>query len=85
MATRRDLDEWVLEALAALGGEGTIVDVCRWIWASKKHELEGSGDLLLHVAVRCSLGDQAAASSEEAVGRTRQPAGYLIYALSLLE
>lgn len=46
MATRRDLDDWVLNALAALGGNGTIVDVCRWIWQSKRTELESSGDLL---------------------------------------
>lgn len=46
MAIRRDLDDWVVNALAALGGNGTIVDVCRWIWKSKKAELEASGDLL---------------------------------------
>ena len=46
MATRRDLDDWVLQALVALGGSATIVDVCRWIWESRKSELEMSGDLL---------------------------------------
>jgi hypothetical protein len=46
MATRHDLDEWVLQAIAALGGSGTILDVCRWIWESKRNDLETSGDLL---------------------------------------
>jgi hypothetical protein len=46
MSTRHDLDEWVLDALSALGGSGTIVDVCRWIWGSKRSDLETSGDLL---------------------------------------
>lgn len=46
MATRRDLDEWILEALDALDGRGTIVDVSRWIWESKRRALESSGDLL---------------------------------------
>ncbi len=46
MATRRDLDEWVLDALAHAGGTGTIVDVCRRIWSSRRGDLEASGDLL---------------------------------------
>jgi hypothetical protein len=45
MATKFDLEEWVLEAVAAEGGEAFIVDVAKHIWSRHRVELEASGTL----------------------------------------
>ena len=45
MTSRLDLQEWVIRALKAHGGTGTIVQVARYIWANYRRELEASGDL----------------------------------------
>ena len=42
---RHDLEELVLEALKALGGRGTIVEIAREIWIRNEAELRVSGDL----------------------------------------
>ena len=42
---RSDLKRYVVEALASLGGQGTIVDVAREIWQRHETELRMSGDL----------------------------------------
>ena len=42
---REDLKSCVVEALNALGGKGTIVDVAREIWQRHEAELRLSGDL----------------------------------------
>jgi hypothetical protein len=34
-----------MEAITALGGSGSVVDVCREVWASHERELRASGDL----------------------------------------
>ncbi|MQT14253.1 hypothetical protein F0357_16695 [Rhizobiales bacterium Sp-1] len=36
---------WIIEALVALGGSGTVVDVARHIWENHETELRASGDL----------------------------------------
>lgn len=46
MATKAGLTAWVLEALHALGGSGTVTQVCKFIWDHHRDELELSGDLL---------------------------------------
>lgn len=46
MATRDDLDDWVLDAVVRLGGEATVIEVAREIWHRHQAELESSGDLL---------------------------------------
>ena len=46
MATRNELDEWLVDALKALGGSGSIVKVCKHIWEEHEEELRKSGDLL---------------------------------------
>ena len=43
--TREDLPEIVFEALEALGGRGTIVQICRYIWENHEENLRNSGDL----------------------------------------
>ena len=43
--TRDDLMPWVLEALRARGGTGTVVDVCRYIWQHHEQDLRSAGDL----------------------------------------
>jgi hypothetical protein len=45
MATRQDLQQWVVEALKANGGQGSIIDVCRHIWQVHEADLRRSGDL----------------------------------------
>jgi hypothetical protein len=45
VATRADLQPWVVEALRAEGGSARVVDVCRRIWDRHERELRDSGDL----------------------------------------
>jgi hypothetical protein len=45
MAVRQDLQEWVVAALLALGGGGTLVDIARKIWEEHERDLRASGDL----------------------------------------
>lgn len=45
MATKADLVGWTLEALRAIGGTGTPVQVCREVWLRHEPELRKSGDL----------------------------------------
>ena len=45
MATREDLQDWVLEALSAAGGEARVIDVARLVWERHQTDLERSGDL----------------------------------------
>lgn len=45
MATREDLPSWLHEALKALGGRASIVEVSRQVWDEHEQELRGSGDL----------------------------------------
>lgn len=46
MATREDLQEWVIEALRALGGRGRIVQICKHIWDKHESDLRSSGNLM---------------------------------------
>jgi hypothetical protein len=46
MVTREDLQEWVIEALRALGGKARIVDICKYIWEKHESDLRKSGDLM---------------------------------------
>jgi hypothetical protein len=45
MATKDDLRLWVEEALTALGGSGTVVEVAEAIWSRHEPDLRSSGDL----------------------------------------
>ena len=45
MASRTDLVDWVKKALEQQGGQGTIVGICKHIWAHHERELRDSGDL----------------------------------------
>ena len=46
MAAKHDLQDWVHNALASLGGSGSIVDVAKVIWHEHEVELKKSGNLL---------------------------------------
>jgi two-component SAPR family response regulator len=46
MATKADLEHWVLEGVKASGGEASIVQVAEHIWKNYRSELENSGQLL---------------------------------------
>ena len=45
MASREDLDTWVIEALRANNGSASIVEVCEFVWENHQDELRRSGDL----------------------------------------
>jgi hypothetical protein len=45
MSTRSDLLDWVVEALVALGGSGSVIEVSRQVWATHSDDLGSSGDL----------------------------------------
>jgi hypothetical protein len=45
MATREDLEGWLIEGLAELGGRGSIVEVCKHIWEHHESDLRASSDL----------------------------------------
>jgi hypothetical protein len=40
------LKRWLLESLTSLGGQGTIVEICRDVSRSHSADLEAEGDLL---------------------------------------
>jgi len=46
MATREDLQDWVIEALQKHGGSARVFDVCKYIWDTYENELKRSGRLL---------------------------------------
>jgi hypothetical protein len=39
MATKRDLIDWLYEALVALGGKGRIPELCKYVWEHHEQEL----------------------------------------------
>ena len=45
MATRDDLQDWVIQALESFGDSATIVQVAKHIWENHRNELQSSGDL----------------------------------------
>lgn len=45
MADKHSLKLWIVDALRELGGEGTVVEVCREVWSRHASELEASGDI----------------------------------------
>ena len=61
---KHDLEDLVVEALKALGGSGTIVDVAREIWIHHEAELRSSGDLFFTWQYDISLGKKASQGSK---------------------
>lgn len=45
MNSKEILADWVVEALAELGGSGSVVDVSKSIWEAHQSDLVASGDL----------------------------------------
>lgn len=45
MATRADLQQWVVDAVTVHGGSATALEVARHIWQHHEDDLRGSGDL----------------------------------------
>ncbi len=45
MATKQDLQGWIIDALKAHGGSGSVVDVSRAVWEAHEEELKRSGSL----------------------------------------
>lgn len=45
MATKHDLQDWIIDALTPLGGSARLVAIARVIWAAHEGELRNSGDL----------------------------------------
>ncbi|MGO4532647.1 hypothetical protein AB4Z30_26490 [Paenibacillus sp. 2TAF8] len=42
---RKELEIFIVEALKSLGGKGSIVEVCKYIWKNFEHELRLGGDI----------------------------------------
>ena len=45
MASKHDLEEWLVEALKAHKGKASIVEICKYVWEKYEKELRQSGDL----------------------------------------
>jgi hypothetical protein len=45
MFSKADLEEWVIDALRALGGEAHLTRIAEHIWVHHKDDLQASGDL----------------------------------------
>lgn len=45
MATKRDLETWIVQALRDQGHEMSVVEVARHVWEHHEPELRDSGDL----------------------------------------
>jgi hypothetical protein len=41
---KNDLRKWLLEAIQSYGGNASIVDVCKYVWANYENELRKHGD-----------------------------------------
>ena len=46
MATKEDLQDWVIHGLRANGGRAKLVTVAKHIWVEHEEELKNSGNLL---------------------------------------
>lgn len=46
MATKQDLQGWLIEALTASMGSAKLVDIARHMWKHHEADLRRSGDLL---------------------------------------
>jgi hypothetical protein len=44
-SSKRDLTNWLYEALRLNGGQGSIIELCKIIWSRHESELKASGDL----------------------------------------
>ena len=47
MASKYDLEQWIIECLRARGGGATLVEICWWIWKNRENDLRDSGDLFV--------------------------------------
>jgi hypothetical protein len=45
MATKKDLQNWITEALIANRGSATLLEICKYVWANHEKDLRQSGDL----------------------------------------
>lgn len=45
MSRSNQLMPWIVEALTALGGSGSVIDVSRIVWERHEEDLRASGDL----------------------------------------
>jgi hypothetical protein len=45
VASKNNLQGWILEALKANKGRGTLIEICKYVWANHENDLRNSGDL----------------------------------------
>jgi hypothetical protein len=45
MANKIDLENILCIALHKMGNQGSIIEICKWVWNNYADELEKSGDL----------------------------------------
>ena len=75
MATKHDLQYWVLEALQDLGGTGTVVEVAGVIWDRRESGLRNSGDLFYTWQYDMRWAAQALRDTGRAVAAKDAPRG----------
>lgn len=45
MTNNESLQDWINDALSSLGGEGTIIDIAKYIWTHHERDLREKDDL----------------------------------------
>ena len=78
--TREDLPPLVLEALLSLGGQGTIAQICKYIWDKKADELKCSGNLFYTWQYEMRWAGQKLRDSGKLVNAKKAPRGVWILA-----
>lgn len=65
MATRSELQDWVIQALKAAGGAASILEVAKYIWEHHESELQIIRRSFLYVAVRNAVGMYEVAGAKD--------------------
>ncbi len=75
MASKKDLQTWVVEALKAHGGRATLMAVSKYVWEHHERDLRAAGDLfytwqydLRWAATKLRQAGQMRQADESAVG-----------------
>lgn len=45
VATKKELKDWIIEALKANNGRATLLEICKYVWANHEDDLKHSDDL----------------------------------------
>lgn len=45
MATKDNLQQWILEGLDFMNGKANLLEICKYVWQHHEDDLKESGDL----------------------------------------